>query len=196
MEEKNKKEPCEQEKTDPESKCQNPSEIYPSAAFVLTYCLQDYERIQERYDKIYEKISIALALTGVILTIMLGELDFSSAERSVSTLKVNKLVLIIGRLVFLIGSLLIMIGATIYLLMLLRGRSLMVFKSEDIRNEEIYREKEEFAAVWLIDKYTQIVNNMRPIVQKKQRDFDITLRWIIVGIILYAIAIILGKAGY
>ena len=67
----------------------------------------------------------------------------------------------------------------------------MAFKSEDIRNDEIYREKEEFAAVWLIDKYTIITNSMRPIVQRKQRSFDTDLTLIIIGIIMYAISVIL-----
>lgn len=70
------------------------------------------------------------------------------------------------------GSLIVIVGATIYLLFLLRGRRIAVFKSEDIRNEEIYRNKESHAALWLIDKYTRIVNEVRPIVQKKQKAFD------------------------
>ena len=52
-------------------------------------------------------------------------------------------------------------------LFLLRGRKIAVFKSEDIRNEEIYRNKKSYTALWLIDKYTRIVNEVRPIVQKK-----------------------------
>ena len=71
-----------------------------------------------------------------------------------------------------------------------------VFKSEDIRNEEIYREKESHAAMWLIDKYTRIVNEVRPVVQKKQEAFDKALVVIIVGIILYVIAIVLRKGGF
>ena len=65
-----------------------------------------------------------------------------------------------------------------------------------MREEEIYREAEPYAAMWLIDKYTRIVFETRPIVQKKQTAFDRTLGWIIVGIILYAFAIILRKVGF
>ena len=88
------------------------------------------------------------------------------------------------------------IGATIYLLFLLRGRRIAVFKSEDIRNEEIYRNKESHAAVWLIDQYTRIVNEVRPIVQKKQKAFDNAMVAIIVGIMMYVVAVLLRKGGF
>lgn len=81
-------------------------------------------RIQDNYNKIYEKINIALAFSGVILTIII-------------------------ELTCLGGSLIVIVGATIYLLLLLRGRKIAVFKSEDFRNEERYRNKESHAALLL-----------------------------------------------
>lgn len=101
-----------------------------------------------------------------------------------------------AELLCLIRSVISIIVATIYLLTLLRGRTITVFKSEDIRNLEIYREKEPHAAVWLIDKYTRIVEELRPIVQKKQNSFDRAIIIIIVGIIMYAIAAILRNGGF
>ena len=69
-------------------------------------------------------------------------------------------------------------------------------KSEDIRNENIYRGKESQAALWLIDKYTRIVNEVRPIVQKKQKAFDNAMVAIIVGIMMYVVAVLLRKGGF
>ena len=82
------------------------------------------------------------------------------------------------------------------MLFLLRGRKIAVFKSEDIRNEEIYRNKESHAALWLVDKYTRIVNEVRPIVQKKQKAFDNAMFAIIVGIMMYVAAVLLRKGGF
>ena len=79
---------------------------------------------------------------------------------------------------------------------LLRGRKIAVFKSEDIRNENIYRDKESQAALWLIDKYTRIVNEVRPIVQKKQKAVDNAMVAIIVGIMMYVVAVLLRKGGF
>ena len=175
---------------------QRECEDYPSAYFLLDSCFQDYQRIQENYNKIYEKISIALAFCGVVLTIMLGAFDFSTAKFSVSNMKIWEVILTSIELTCLGGSLIVIVGTTIYLLFLLRGRKIAVFKSEDIRNEEIYRNKESHAALWLIDKYTRIVNEVRPIVQRKQKAFDNAMVAIIVGIMMYVVAVLLRKGGF
>ena len=172
------------------------SSDYPSACFLLDSCVQDYQRLQENYNRIYDKINVALAFEGVVLTVMLGSLDFSSAKLCVKDMTVVALIMTFVELICLVGGMGITIFSTIYLLTLMRGRRIAVFKSEDIRNNEIYREKESHAAMWLIDKYTKIVNEVRPVVQKKQVSFDRALITIIVGIIMYAIAVILQKGGF
>ena len=181
---------------DIENTVQNECEDYPSASFLLDRCFQDYQRIQDNYNKIYEKINIALAFSGVILTIILGTFDFSPAKFNVNNMKIWEVILTSIELICLGGSLIVIVGATIYLLLLLRGRKIAVFKSEDIRKEEIYRNKESHAALWLIDKYTRIVNEVRPIVQKKQKAFDNAMFAIIVGIMMYVAAVLLRKGGF
>ena len=127
---------------------------------------------------------------------MLGAFDFSPAKFNVSNMKIWEVILTSIELMCLGGSLIVIVGATIYLLFLLRGRRIAVFKSEDIRNEEIYRNKESHAALWLIDKYTRIVNEVRPIVQKKQKAFDNAMVAIIVGIMMYVVAVLLEKEDF
>lgn len=172
------------------------SSDYPSACFLLDSCVQDYQRLQENYNRIYDKINVALAFTGVVLTIMLGSFDFAPAKLCVKDVTVASLIIIVVELICLVGGMGLTLISIVYLLTLLRGRKIAVFKSEDIRNEEIYREKESHAAMWLIDKYTRIVNEVRPVVQKKQEAFDKALVGLIVGIIVYVIAIILRKGGF
>lgn len=172
------------------------SSNYPSACFLLDSCVQDYQRLQENYNRIYDKINVALAFTGVVLTIMLGSFDFAPAKLCVKDVTVASLIIIVVELICLVGGMGLTLISIVYLLTLLRGRKIAVFKSEDIRNEEIYREKESHAAMWLIDKYTRIVNEVRPVVQKKQEAFDKALVGIIVGIIVYVIAIILRKGEF
>lgn len=169
---------------------------YPSACLLLDSCIQDYQRLQENYNRIYEKTNVALAFAGVVLTIMLGSLDFSPAKLNIKDMTVLDVIMTSIELICLVGSMIMIIVSTVYLLTLLRGRSIAVFKSEDIRNDEIYRNNESHAAVWLIDKYTRIVNEVRPVVQKKQASFDRALITIIIGIILYAVAAILRIGGF
>lgn len=172
------------------------SSDYPSACFLLDSCVQDYQRLQENYNRIYDKINVALAFAGVVLTIMLGSFDFAPAKLCVKDITVASLIITVVELICLVGGMGLTLISIVYLLTLLRGRKIAVFKSEDIRNEEIYREKESHAAMWLIDKYTRIVNEVRPVVQKKQEIFDKALVTIIVGFILYVIAIVLRKGGF
>lgn len=40
---------------DVENTVQSECEDYPSACFLLDSCFQDYQRIQDNYNKIYEK---------------------------------------------------------------------------------------------------------------------------------------------
>lgn len=172
------------------------SSDYPSACFLLDGCVQDYQRLQENYNRIYDKINVALAFAGVVLTIMLESFDFAPVKLCVKDITVASLIITVVELICLVGGMGLTLISIVYLLTLLRGRKIAVFKSEDIRNEEIYREKESHAAMWLIDKYTRIVNEVRPVVQKKQEVFDKALVTIIVGFILYVIAIVLRKGGF
>lgn len=101
---------------DVENTAQSECEDYPSACFLLDSCFQDYQRIQDNYNKIYEKINIALAFSGVILTIMLGAFDFSPAKFNVNNMKIWEVILTSIELMCLGGSLIVIVGATIYLL--------------------------------------------------------------------------------
>lgn len=85
--------------------------------------------------------------------------------------------------------------ATVCLLLLMRSKTLAVFKSEDARDIEVYGATENQAAVWLIDKYTTCTNENRPIIAKKQKSFEKAVTAIIVGLILFAVVISIGKVG-
>lgn len=102
---------------------------------------------------------------------MLSAFDISTAGLFVSGLKVWQLVLTIIEIVCSIGSIIMVLIATVWFLILLHGRTVKVFKSEDIIDKDIHKEKSEFAAVWVMDKYTNAVGEMREIIHKKQKSF-------------------------
>ena len=184
------------ENTSTNNSASSENEFYPSAVLMLDSCIQDYQRLQENYNKVYEKTNIALAFVGIVLTIMFTSLDFSSASLNASNMKIWEVIISSTEIICQFSSIILMIVSIILLLIVLKGKRIPVFKSEDIRNEEIYRLKESHAAVWLIDKYTQIANDIRPIVSKKQKLFDSALVLVIIGIIAYAISTILQKGGF
>ena len=103
------------------------AKLIHQSCFLLDSCFQDYQRIQDNYNKIYEKINIALAFSGVILTIMLGAFDFSPAKFNVSNMKIWEVILTSIELICLGGSLIVIVGATIYLLFLLKRKKELLF---------------------------------------------------------------------
>lgn len=169
---------------------------YPSAQLLVEACFNDYQRLQENYSKVYEKTNIALAFVGVVLTIVLGTLDFSSLSKITGTLNVGQLILVLIDIVCCICGVGFLLVSAIKFLCLLKGKDIPVFNSVDVRDAELYREDTETAAMWLIDKYTSVVFELRPIVEKKQKNFDSTLTMTISGIILYTISVILQKGGF
>lgn len=169
---------------------------YPSAQFLVDACFNDYQRLQGNYSKLYEKSNIVLAFVGVILTIMLGTLNFSSLSKIAGNLNVGQLLLTLIEAGCCICGVGLLIISAIKFLYLLKGKDIPVFNSVDVRDTELYREDNETAAMWLIEKYTLVVYELRPIVEKKQKFFDSTLTMTIGGIILYSISVILQKGGF
>lgn len=175
---------------------QENTEVYPSAKFLVDACFQDYLRLQENYNKLYEKLNVALAFAGVVLTLVLGTFDFEPAIIGIEELQIWEIILLIVHTLCIVSSAGLLFYGTIRFLTLLTGRRLPVFKSEDVRNNNIYKEEEQYAALWLIDKYTICTNELRPIVAEKQKVFERALKAIIIGLIMYTVALVLGKAGY
>ena len=173
-----------------EEKC-----YYPSACFLVDSCFQDYQRVQENYNKLYDNVYYALCLVGVVLTVMLDSFDLECIQIEVADLKVWKLIYVCADVVCMIFGFILIIIATIKLVLLLKSREVTVFNSVDVRLNEIYKETNENAAMWLIDKYTQATNDMRPIINKKQKTYDRILIMLIIGIIMYVIGIVLQKGG-
>lgn len=174
---------------------QKPEE-YPSAGMLVEECRQDYQRIQDSYDAIYNKINIVLAFAGVALTVVLSASDFSSASKVVAGMKVSTLLAVLAELICQMMGVFLIIISIIYYLYLLRSRSVTVFKSEDIRDGEKYEDSEAASAKWLIDAYTSATEATRPVVRKKQNEFNRGLRIIMAGIIIYAVGFMMKKGGF
>ena len=113
----------------------------------------------------------------------------------VDDLKIWELVYVFIEVACMILGFILIIIATIKLVLLLKSREVTVFNSVDVRLNEIYKETNENAAMWLIDKYTQATKDMRPIINKKQKTYDRILIMLIIGIIMYVIGIVLQKGG-
>jgi len=166
---------------------------YPSAEFVQQACFEDYHRLIDTYDKIYEKVNVTLAFCGIILLVILGSVNYTYVAdicRTQSNLELFSLLLL---LLCSVASAICIIWAVIQLLLLMRSKTLSVFDSIDIRNEEIYRWNHDAAAVWLIDKYTIAITGLRTAIAEKQKKYDSTVTKVVIALLLYSVVLIIEK---
>lgn len=166
---------------------------YPSAEMLQQACHDDYFRLIDTYDKIYEKINITLAFCGVILLVVLGSLDYTCVSKLCKAQSNLELFSLLVFLICSVGSSICIVWAVVQLLLLMRSKTITVFDSVDIRNEEIYRWNIDDASVWLIDKYTIVISNLRTTISDKQGEYDSAVTKIVIALVLYAVVLVIEK---
>lgn len=166
---------------------------YPSAELMCSASYGDYDRLIKTYDKIYDKISITLAFCSVVLLVILNSVDFSVLLKIGMLDSVTKYSINLGYLLSSVVSLTCMLWAVLQLLLLLRSSTITVFDSVAARNENIYTWTQEDAAVWLIDKYTNAVPDIKSKISDKQKKYDSAIIKIVISVVIYAIGLIIEK---
>lgn len=168
-------------------------EMYSSAELLQQSCFEDYHRLLNTYDKIYEKINFALAFCGVVLFVIVGTVDYMYLVELFNAKDSFEVFTLLIYTVSSFVSAILIILAVIQLLLLMRSKEIVVFNSIDIRNEGIYKWSPQDASTWLIDKNTLVVSKMRPVVNQKQKKFDAIMIKIVISLILCAISMIIKK---
>lgn len=171
------------------------SPLYPSAHLLQMACYNDYSSIASHYDKIYDRINIALSFCGVILLVVIKSLDYSVAVNLFSSASREVLFYSMFHVISYVISSILLIWALIQLLLLTRSRPLQQFDSRAIRNAEIYRKSEEEASVWLIQKYTDVIVSLRKETEKKQKKFNSALLKLVISIFAFLGVLITRKGG-
>lgn len=176
---------------------QNFNEVryYPSSKVILEACYQDYIRLMDSYNKIYDKLNILLAVFGLMLGLFIDNVEIDMLFNNSNQLSLWKTCLIFLHFFLLIISVLLFLVCAYKSLKLMMGNKITVFKSEDVRDSEIYRENEETAELWLIEKYTQCSYNLRPVLEKNQKEFKKIVSYLVIGIFIFMIIIFLQKVG-
>lgn len=166
---------------------------YPSAEILQQACYDDYSRLIETYDKIYEKVNIMLAFCGIILLVILGSVDYTRVLNICKAATTAELFVVLLHLCCTVVSAVCIVWAVIQLLLLLRSKTLLVFNSIDIRNEEIYRWNPDQASLWLIDKYTTVIDTLRGTIKDKQKSYDSAITKVIISLVAYAFVLVIEK---
>lgn len=178
-------------KTEKHNKPKGPQ--YPSAELVKDVCFEDYKRLLDTYDKIYEKVNIALVLCGVLLISIVPTFDYTMISKIVSAKNNMELFFLIFYFVSSFCSVLFMTWAVIQLLILMKGKQIYTVDTLALRNNELYREKIEDVAMWLIDKFTVSINDLKQIISKKQSVYNSAIVKVIIAIITFTVSVVMSK---
>lgn len=177
-----------------DNECSNGAEnLYPAAAVTLNACIDDYKHSLSMYDRLYDKVNIALVFCGVLLVAVLNNFDFTLIMKIIQVRDSMILFSLLANLVCSLISAILIIGAVIQLLLMMRAHSIPVFNSAAIPNNKIFSKSPNVARVWLIMQYTLLVSNIRDIVIKKQKNYNSAVTKIVISIILFAISIVIQK---
>lgn len=166
---------------------------YPSAVLLQSACYEDYKRLIDTYDKIYNKISIALVFCGVILLGILNSFDYTLIFSFSSEISKKKMLFDILWVVSSYMSAIFIVWALVQLLLLIRSKRMIVFNSVDIYDDEIYKLQENEAALWLIGKYTKSIIELKEVTRDKQKKFDSAVTKLLISVVSYAIFLVLQK---
>jgi hypothetical protein len=157
-----------------EEKLQDKSGAYPAAEFLAPYALEDYQRLQKRYDDISRRAGIALLASIVTMAGMLYRVDCIIHAGLLSP------------------GIIFTTRAIVYLFKTFKSDRVPVFNSEELITEKVYKGTPEQAASYLLYKYINICHEMRPFAEKKQARLDDGMGWLVLGIVVYIAGIIMA----
>lgn len=166
---------------------------YPSAELLQQACYEDYRRVIDTYDKIYEKVNITLAFCGILLLVILGSVDYTYLLALCHAETNSEALMYLALILFSVASATCAVWSVIQLLLLMRSKQILVFDSIGIRNDEIYRWDPDKAAVWVIDKYTNAVASIRNVIEEKQRSYDSAVIKVVISVLLYTVVLVIEK---
>lgn len=166
---------------------------YPAAELIQQACFDDYHRLLDTYDNIYEKVNVSLAFCGIVLLVIIGSVDYTDIAAICRAQSNSELLSLILCLLGSGISAICIVWAVVQLLQLMRSRTVNAFDSIAARNEEIYRWTPDAAAVWLIDKYTTVINSLRSTIAEKQKIYDSAVTKVIIALLLYSVFLIVEK---
>lgn len=166
---------------------------YPSAELVKDVCLEDYKRIIDTYDKLYEKVNIALVLCGVLLVVIIPSFDYTVLGKIMSSKNCMEVFYIVAYSTISFCSVVLMVWATVQLLLLMLGKRIYTVDTIAMRNGKHYEKRQEDVSLWLIDKLNYSIASIKELIKLKQSKYDFAIKLIIVAVITFAIATIMSK---
>lgn len=167
---------------------------YPSAEFLYSVSLADYNREISNYDRIYDRINIALSLCSAVTIYYLSTVNFKAFFEWQNFSQLEKVALLLYAF-FTLTSLILMIISIIQLLVLSRSKEMLTFDSNCIKTESLYEESLEDSSLWVTLQYIRVINDVSLKTQEKQKGFNLAITLIVISILCFAFSIIVNHGG-
>ena len=175
------------------NKTQYDLQNYPSAELVMNTCFEDYKRLLDTYDKIYEKVNIALVLCGLLLIAIIPTFDYTVFIKIFNIQNSMDLFFLVLYFVLSLSSVFFIVWTTIELLLLMKGKKIYTIDTLSLRNSKMYEKSPENVSVWLIDKYNISIISLKNAIKAKQSKYDSAIIKTISATITYTVSIIMSK---
>ena len=171
-----------------ESKTENQVKEYPAAELIANTCKEEYMRLINTYDNIYNKVNILLVVCMAIFIAQAESFNGNALVKSIMSANTEiKVICLIMQLCFSAIALLLILGATVLLCLLLKSQKMPVLNCLDIRNQNVNEYKLENEANTLLVLYTNVIAEMNPIIEKKQKRYDLSVILVATSVVLFAI---------
>lgn len=165
-----------------------------AAEFTYTVCYNDYQTLVSNYDKIYDRINIALTLCGAVLIILLNNIKFDPLKIW-STFSMLEKISVGIYFTLILASATLMVVAVIKLLLLSRGNTLLSFNSNCITNDNLFEKSAKDAAELVTRQYIVVINDTYDKVNQKQKSFNTSIVFMVISVLAYAASVIILNLG-
>lgn len=171
-----------------ESNTENQVKEYPAAELIANTCKEEYMRLINTYDNIYNKVNILLV---VCMAIFVAQAESFKGKIIIDNIMQSniesRVVYLIVELCIAVIALLLILCATVMLCFLLKSKKVPVLNCHDLRNQRVYEGEVDKAATYLIGIYTDVIKELNQIIEKKQKRYDLSVILVVVSVVLFII---------
>ena len=166
---------------------ENQNKENPSAELIAETCKEEYMRLINTYDNIYNKVNILLV---VCMAVFIAQAESFNGRNIInSIMKTNSESTVIYLIVELCFDCCVRINSMCDCVAMfsLKSKSIPVLNCFDLRNQLVYEGDVNKAATYLIGVYTDIMKEMNLIIEGKQKKYDLSVIMVVISVVLFVI---------
>jgi len=166
---------------------------YPSSQYISDVFLDVYNKLFSIYQKIYDRINITIAACGIVLAVIIENLrTVYIHDNNLTTGCVDILSICV---IILSGISCLCVFTSLFILLFLsRGKPIIpVLDWDDIIKVRLYDETIDVASLFIVKRYTSILNDLNKAIQQKQKWLNAAVLIQIIAIFSFFLSFIIRK---